>query len=195
MPPGSEEEPEAVKLPRWIPVTIAGVLVALAALAVYTGMQYRDTTLVDIVKPRKASSSERRGVTSAPRGEPEAGASLVIADQSGDVVPVAGEPVTGEARAVITGGPAGVEATVRMWARRGMMFTIDPAEAVIYVNEIPIGSANQFDTPDEIYDFAEPGSYNVRIEAPGHKARRFIVTSADSATDDVAHIRVALPKA
>ncbi|MFZ2491556.1 MAG: hypothetical protein WA208_08730, partial [Thermoanaerobaculia bacterium] len=96
---------------------------------------------------------------------------------------------------VVTGGPGGVEATVRIWARRGVMFTVDPDDAVVYVNEIPIGSARQFDTTEEIYDFAEPGSYPVRIEAPGRQSRSFVVTSSDTAEDDVAHIKITLPKA
>ncbi|HEX2060998.1 MAG TPA: hypothetical protein VHK90_09680, partial [Thermoanaerobaculia bacterium] len=91
-------------MPRWIPILIGAVLVTLAALAVFTGLRYRDTnTITDHVPPR------RERTTNAPPGEPEAGASLVL---SGNEAPAANEPVSGKARAVIEGGPGGVAATV-----------------------------------------------------------------------------------
>jgi len=184
--PASEAyEPASPGMPRWVPVLIGTVLVALAALAVYTGMRYRENgTIAEHVKPRRT----RAVAGNAPQGEPGAGGSLIMPDQT----PNANEPVAGQSRAVITGGPAGVEATVRIWARRGMLLEVQPPESMVYVNEMLIGHANQFDTDDEIYDFAEPGSYNVKIVAPSGATKTFIVTAADDAKQDVARIAARL---
>ncbi|HYC58706.1 MAG TPA: hypothetical protein VEK79_03995 [Thermoanaerobaculia bacterium] len=182
------DEAAGAGLPRWVPVLIGLILVLMAGLAVYTGMRYRDDrTLTSHVKPRRD-----RGMTPAPPGEPGAGASLVMHGSEGDSTPSANEPVQGEARAVITGGRGGVESIVRIWARRGMLLEITPAEAMVYVNEMPIGHARQFDTPDEIYDFPAPGSYNVKVVAPDGKQKTYVVTAADDAAQDVAHIKTAL---
>lgn len=181
------EEPGA-GLPRWVPVLIGVILVAMAALAIYTGVRYRDDrTLTSQVKPRR-----ERGMTPAPPGEPGAGASLVMHGSEGDSTPAANEPVQGEARAVISGGREGVESIVRIWARRGMLLEITPAEAMVYVNEMPIGHARQFDTTDEIYDFPAPGSYNVKVVSPDGKQKTYVVTAADDAKQDIAHIKAAL---
>jgi hypothetical protein len=114
---------------------------------------------------------------------------------SGDNTPVANDPVTGRSRAVITGGGAeGVASTVRIWARRGMTLSVVPADAVVYVNDVAIGEAKQFDGPDEVYDFAQPGSYTVRLVAPGYKEAQYIVTSADDAKAEVAKIEKKMEK-
>ncbi len=184
-PPDTGYEPASPGMPRWVPVLIGGVLVALAGLAAWTGVRYRETgTIAEHVQPRRAQETAR----SAPEGEPAAGASLVMPDQ----IPGANEPVAGEARAVITGGPGGVNATVRIWARRGMLLEVQPPESMVYVNEMLIGHANQFDTADEIYDFAAPGSYNVKIVAPEGATKNFIVTAADDAEQDVVRIEAKL---
>ena len=105
----------------------------------------------------------------------------------------ANAPVTGRARAEITGGgAAGVQATVRMSARRGMILSIVPNDAMVYVNDLLIGQANQFDKPDEVYDFAAPGSYTIRISAPGYRDRQFVVNVAANATPEVARIEATL---
>jgi hypothetical protein len=175
-------------MPRWVPVLIGAILVIMAGLAVYTGVRYRDDqTLTQKVKPRRD-----RGMTSAPPGEPGAGASLVMHGNEGDSTPTANEPVQGEARAVITGGPGGVESTIRIWARRGMLLEVTPADAMVYVNEMPIGHASQFDTMDEIYEFAAAGSYNVRVATSDNKQKSFIVTAAEDAKQDVARVKAKL---
>ncbi len=178
------EEPEA-PLPRWVPLTIGAVLVLIASLAVITGLRYRENTLVHIVKPRP----HPRTTTPAPAGEPEAGASLVSAG-----VPAASAPVQGEARAVVTGDTAGINAVVRMWARRGLQVQVTPENAMVYINNVPVGEASQFDSENEIYDFAEPGSYTVRIVAPGYKERQYVVTAQETARSEVARIVAKLDK-
>jgi hypothetical protein len=178
------EEPGAA-MPRWVPVLIGAILVTLAALAVYTGLRYREgKTITAHVQPQRDVT---RGA--APPGEPGAGESLVLPGEEGsDNTPAANEPVQGSARAVITGGAGGVQSTVRMWASRGMMLRVTPGTAMVYVNDLPIGEVSQFDTEDEVYDFAEPGSYTVRLVAPGGAERTFIVTASDEAERDIAVI-------
>jgi hypothetical protein len=186
-PHAEEPEPDAA-MPRWVPLLIGAILVIMAGLAVYTGLRYRDdNTLTSQVRPQRD-----RGMTAAPPGEPGAGASLVMHGSEGDSTPAAKPPVEGEARAVISGGPRGVESTVRIWARRGLLLEVTPAESMIYVNDVPIGQASQFDTMDEIYEFAAPGSYTIRIVSPGNQQKTFVVTAADDAKQDVARIQAAL---
>ena len=69
-----------------------------------------------------------------------------------------------------------------------------PDDAMIYINDLPIGEAKQFNTPDEVYDFPAPGSYTVRVVAPGYKERVFVVTAAENAQDEVARIDVRLAR-
>src|SRR5512142_2339747 len=180
---------ESTPMPRWVPVAIGVVLVTLAALAVITGLGYRDQTLVRIVQPHGRSM---RPVAPAPPGEPEPGASLIFPGDSN--IPTASEPVKGESRAEISGGPNGVNSVVRLWARRGMRTDITPSDAVVYVNDVAIGQASQFNSETEEYDFAAPGSYTVKFVAPGYKERAFIVTAADNAKDEVAKIKTTLDK-
>jgi len=177
-------------MPRWVPIAIGIVLVTLAALAVVTGLRYRDQTLVRIVQPRQRPM---RPTAPAPPGEPEPGASLMFPGDAANV-PAAREPESGSSHAEITGGASGVAGTVRMWARRGLRTNITPADAVIYINDVAVGQANQFDSEDKEYDFAEPGSYTMRIIAPGYKERRFIVTAADNAKAETAMIAAKLDK-
>jgi hypothetical protein len=184
--PREDRGPETSPMPRWVPVAIGVILVSMGALAVITGLRYRDNTLVGLIRPR---TDLPRATAVAPPGEPEPGASRI-----GGAVPQANEPVEGETRAQISGGPGGVSATVRMWARRGMLIKAEPSDAVVSVNGVPVGAAREFDSVDEIYDFAEPGSYDVLIEAPGYKGRRFVVTAAESAPEEISRIEVKLEK-
>lgn len=183
--------PEQPIMPRWVPIVIGVVLVTIAALAVITGSRYRENTLVRMVTSRQTMP---RATAPAPPGEPEPGASRVISGNEGGHVPTANEPVAGGSRAEVTGGPGGVNAVVRMWARRGMQVTVEPADALVYINDVQIGEARQFDSEDEAYDFAAPGSYTVRLVAPGYKERQYVVTASDDAADEVAHIEARLDK-
>ncbi len=72
---------------------------------------------------------------------------------------------------------------------------VTPADAMVYVNGVAIGQASQFDWEDEEYDFAAPGSYTIRLVAPGYKERDFIVTAAENAKAEVARIEAKLEKA
>ena len=189
----THELPEPAVLPKWVPLLIGIVLVGMAALAVFTGLRYRTNTLVNIVRPTRARPLPRS--VQAPPGEPEAGASLVFPGEAGDNAPTASEPVTGKARAVITGGGAeGITAAVRIWARRGMTMTVVPDDAVVYVNDVPIGQASQFNAPDEIYDFPQPGSYTVRLTAPGYHDQLFVITASDTAKTEIARLDAKLKK-
>jgi hypothetical protein len=155
--------------------------VTLAGLAVYTGLRYRDEgTLTGRIHPQR-----QRTTTAAPPGEPEAGASLVVPGSAGSNTPAAGAPVQGQARTVISGGPEGVTAMPRYWVRRGVFFDVKPDDAIVYVNDLPIGQVRQFDTADEVYDFAEPGSYLIRVVASNGSERRYMVTATDDAKGDV----------
>src|ERR1051325_10895908 len=175
-----DEEPSA-PMPRWIPILIGIVLVTLAALAIYTGLRYRDDdTILAHVPPRKA-----RPTAPAPGGEPGAGASLVLPENT----PVANEPLTSTSRVAISGGPGGIQTTSRYWAKRGVVFNVLPEDTLIYVNDLPIGQVQQFNSMDEVYDFAEPGSYNVKLVAPNGTAEKvFVVTAADDAKLEIARI-------
>ena len=186
-----DEEPPPELMPRWVPIAIGVVLVTFAALAVVTGLRYRDTTLVEMVRPR---GELPRGGGSAPPGEPEPGASRVFGGSEGANIPQANEPLPGDARAEIAGGPGGVSAVVRLRARRGMQVRADPANAVVYVNDVPVGTAREFDAPEEVYDFAETGSYDVRLIAPGYRERHFVVSVTQDAPQDVVRLVAKLEK-
>jgi len=191
------EEPhrpdETPVMPRWVPGVIGIVLVAMAALAVYTGLRYREPTLANgVVKSRRPARAMTGGA--GPPGEPEPGASLVFPGDAADNTPAARDAVTGHARAEITGTGQSITSTVRIWARRGMMTNVVPDDAMVSVNDLVIGQAKQFDKPDEIYDFPAPGSYTIHISAPGYKDQQFIVTVADDAKQEIARLDVKLAK-
>ena|SRR5438067_1625503 len=180
-----EPEPPPPPLPQWIPVLIGAVLVVLAGLAVYTGLRYRQDTLVNIVRPRRVMPQSN---TPAPSGEPEAGASLIFDGNA----PPAHPAVAGRTRATISGSGNEIESNVRISARRGMTTTIVPDDAVVYVNDVAVGQAKQL--ASEAYEFASPGSYVVRINAPGYRDRVFTVTVAENAREEVARIEARLVK-
>jgi hypothetical protein len=185
-------EGDETTLPRWVPVLIGAILVTMAALAVFTGLRYRNNnTLVSIVhSPQRA----QQPATAAPPGEPEPGASLIFPGASGDNAPAAHPPVGGQARAVVTGSGETISATVRIWARRGMQLNVVPDDAVVYVNEIAVGQARQFNGPDEVYDFPAAGSYTVKLTAPGYKDRSYTITASDTAKAEIALIDAKLEK-
>jgi len=75
-----------------------------------------------------------------------------------------------------------------------MITNVVPPDAVIAVNDLVIGQANQFATMDEVYDFPAPGSYTIHISAPGYKDQQFVVTAAESAKQEIARLDVKLER-
>jgi len=173
-------------MPRWVPILIGVLLVLIAALAVWTGIRYRHPTLAnDIVKSRRPA----RPMTGAgPPGEPEPGASLILPNET----PTASAPINSRSRAeIVGGGTQGVTSVMRLWARRGMTVNVTPDDAIVYVNDTPIGQASQW---TGVYEFAQPGSYTVRIDSPGYKEQMFVVTAAENAQQEVANISAKLER-
>jgi hypothetical protein len=189
-PEGDAGEPEeGPAMPKWVPALIGAVLVVMAALAVYTGLRYRNPPLANgIIRIRHPPRAITGG--GAP-GEPGPGGSLVLPGESGDNAPSPNAPINSRARAEIKGGPSGITATVHLTARRGMTTSVIPDDAMIYVNETPVGTAHQLKEP---YEFPAPGSYTIRISAPGYRDQQFTVTASDSATPEVVAINTTLEK-
>ena len=77
---------------------------------------------------------------------------------------------------------------IRLWARRAMVLNVLPEDAMVYVNDMPIGQVSQLNTMDEAYEFAAAGSYTVKLVAPGGVEKSYIVTASDDAPQDVARI-------
>jgi PEGA domain-containing protein len=174
-------EPESEPLPGWIPILIGA---ALAALALYTGLRYRQNNLVTVVRPRRTATTPN---ALAPPGEPEAGASLLIDGNA----PPANPPVApGKSRAVVTGTGNAIQSNVLVRARRGMTTAVVPDDAIVYVNDVPVGQAKQF--TGQPYEFASAGSYTVRIAAPGFRDRVFTVTVAGNVENEIARIEAKL---
>lgn len=183
-PEHSHAPHEPAGMPRWVPVLIGLILVAMAAFAVWTGLRTgNENTILAHVRPQR----QQQANTPAPPGEPGAGASLVL-HGDGENTPAANEPVRGQSRAVVTGGPGGVTSVVRIWARRAMVLDVLPEDTMVYVNDLPIGQAKQFNTNDEAYEFAAAGSYNVKLVAPSGAEKTYVVTASDDAQQDVARI-------
>jgi hypothetical protein len=177
-------------MPKWVPTLIGIVLVTMAGLAVYTGLRYRDPTLANGIIPLRRPARVASG-NGAP-GEPGAGASLIFPGDADTPTPNA--PSNSKARVAITGTGGAIDSTPHLSARRGMMARIVPNDAMIYVNETPIGPASQLDSPDEVYDFPAAGSYTVRISAPGYRDQQFIVVASESATAEVVTLDVKMVK-
>jgi hypothetical protein len=185
------EPPEAPLMPGWVPIVIGLALVIMAALAVFTGLRYREPAAISRLITRRSTP---RQTAPAPPGEPTPGASLVYPGDA-DNVPQANAPVESRSRAeIVGGGAAGVNSVVRIEARRGMLTKVEPDDALVYVNDLAIGEARQFNTPDEIYDFAAPGSYTIRITAPGYRERTFVVNASEGAKNEIARIEIKLEK-
>ena len=162
-------------MPGWVPTMIGIVLVIMAALAVWTGLRYRNPTLAgSIIHPHRTP----RAITgNGPGGELEPGASLVFPENA----PTAGAgPSTG----------AGV-----MSARRALVTNVLPDDAMVYVNGVLIGEAKQFNAAHEGYDFPAAGSYTIKLTAPGYKDAQYVVNASDDAQQEIARIDVRLQRA
>jgi len=174
-PPRERHVPDQPQLPSWVPTVIGIVLVLMAALAVYTGLRYRNPTLANgIIKTRRPPRAMTGG---GPPGEPEPGASLVFPEKA----PTA-EPGTLAGKAVMT-------------ARRGLITNVLPDDAMVYVNGVIIGEAKQFNTMNKVYDFPAEGSYTIRLVAPGYKDAQVVVTASENAEQEIARIDAKLVRA
>jgi hypothetical protein len=177
------EDDDPVPMPKWVPLLIGAVLVAMAVLAVYTGAVPRPSTLVRMVRPQRVPMTANAG----PPGEPQPGASRAYPGESGDETPVAHPPVPGgRSRVMIEGSGKAVATALRMWARRGFLLRVTPDDALVYVNDVLVGQAHQFGTTDEVYDFPAAGSYTIRLTAPGYADQSFVVTAAENANQEIA---------
>ncbi len=175
-PPESPREqptPEGTGMPPWVPTMIGLVLVAMAVLAVWTGLRYRNPALAgNIIKTRRPPAN----LASGPPGEPEPGSSLIFPDHA----PTGTEQASPNA--------------LHMTARRGMLTSVVPDDAMVYVNGLAIGEAHQFGTIDEVYDFPAAGNYTVSIIAPGYREQQYVITADDSAAQEIARIDVKLAR-
>lgn len=166
--------PDQPALPGWVPTLIGVILVLMAALAVYTGLRYRNPTLANGIIRRRTPPRAMTG--GGPPGEPEPGASLMFPENS---------PTANEVSA----------AGAHMAARRGLLTNVSPDDAVIYVNGVAIGEARQFRTMDTVYDFPSPGNYTIRLVAPGYQEQQFVVTASDDAPQEIATVTAKLARA
>lgn len=179
--PEHDPLPPPVKMPVWVSVAIGVVLVAMAGLAAWTGLRSRDVPFWQSAPGATAA----RTSASVP-GEPEPGASRVMHD--GQVRAGATDPDQ-RAAAVIRGDARSIERTVRLQARRGLTIDVQPASAVVYVNDKLIGEAGQFRVSEQAWEFGEPaGTYRVAIVAPGFRTLQFEVVASQSAPAELAAI-------
>ena len=174
-PQRERHPPVGPTMPGWVPTMIGIVLVVMAALAVWTGLRYRNPTLAgSIIHSRRTP----RGITgNGPDGEQEPGASLVFPGSS---------PTAGVAPATGTGV---------MSARRALVTNVLPDDAMVYVNGVLIGQAKQFNAAHEGYDFPAAGSYTIKLTASGYKDAQFVVNASDDAQQEIARIDFRLQRA
>jgi hypothetical protein len=185
-------EPKPLALPKWVPAAIAVVLVALAALAVYTGLRYRGSRIDRsfVPTPPPAAAHQDSG---AP-GEPEAGASRVHPGEGNNVPQPSGAGFAQGTRVAVVGGKEGLSATYRASARRGLILAVQPDDAMLYVNDQAIGPAKQFGTEDEMYEFPAAGNYTIRLEAQGFKDIVMYVAADPYAPAEIAKIEMKMMK-
>jgi hypothetical protein len=180
--------PEPMSLPKWVPVAIGLVLVGMAALAIYTGVTYRATTLARKILPipeRPAAPSREIG---AP-GEPQAGASRVLHGEAGDAVPAPGAIVEDASRVAITGAGGAITGTMRLSASRGLVLDVKPPDAIAYMNGQAIGEVRQFRSAEDAWEFPDPGQFTLKISAPGHKELEYVINVDHNAPEELAVIR------
>ncbi len=187
-----EESGAPLRLPPWVPAGIAVALLAMAGLAIYTGLRYRrETSERNVLRKPKTAAVYREG-RGAP-GEPEPGASFVTPGDHGDNVP---EPrtstATGGAKLEMNSVNGAIVSRVRLSARRGIVILVEPDDAVVYVNDRAVGIARQFGSAEQIYEFPSVGTFEVRLVAPGFNEAEFIVTADPEAKDEVGRVELKL---
>ena len=95
-------------------------------------------------------------------------------------------------RLAIEGDASGVTGRVTLSVRRGLVFDVDPSDATIFVNDVAVGSARQFNSPDEAYEFAEEGLFTVRLAAPGYDEAELLVSADRDAQEEIAEVSMRL---
>jgi hypothetical protein len=192
-PANSDEDdlPEPMKMPPWVPIAIALILIVMASLAIWTGLHYRDQPFAHQLTRTSSRAAQQVG----PPGEPEPGASRIQHGQYGETVPSPNAMTDEASKVQISGGGATpLTQVIRLQASRGLLVDIVPEDAVVYVNNQAIGSAKQFSTADDLYEFADQGSFDVRISAPGYRDLQYVIASSPTASEEVAVIRAAMVK-
>lgn len=198
-PPESPAAPEdaPIELPRWVAPAIGLALVAIAAMAVWTGFRPRtrpEARLV-ITEPAVSRSTGMPEDSGGAPGNPGPGASRVVQSESGGAVPPAQPLPEGELpRITIEGNQAGVTQTSSAEVRRGIAFDTDRPDAIVFVNDVPIGDAGQYSAKDQAYEFAQEGTFTVRVVAKDGTEARFVVVATAAAQTDVLMIRVRLAR-
>lgn len=189
---GNRQEPTPLALPKWVPVGIGLVLVALAALAIYTGLRYRgvraDRTFAE------TSTVGRVHQASGAPGEPEAGASRVLPGDEDNIPQPSTAAFKQQTRVAVIGGKEGLSATYRASARRGLIVSVQPDDAMLYVNDRAIGPAKQFSSEDDLYEFPAPGNYTVRLEAEGYKDVVMYVAADPNSPVEIAKLELKMLK-
>ncbi|HUO85406.1 MAG TPA: hypothetical protein VM534_09860 [Thermoanaerobaculia bacterium] len=179
-----------IVLPRWVPPAIGLVLVLIAALAVYTGLQARKRPLT--------TGLEGTGQV-APVAGPESGAPGAPgpgATRFGAGAPVEQRPAEDgqqQSRVVIRGGPGGVVPSIRTSVRRGVIMHVQPPDALMYVNGDLVGTVASFGS-DEVFEFPAEGDYTIRLAADDHAEWEYVVTASASAKQEVATLEVDLAR-
>lgn len=183
------EEPvaEGRGMPGWVPIVIGLVLVVMGVLAVMTGLRYRGGGTLGRAFERAASVAiPSEG--GAP-GEPQPGASRVVHGAAGDhgpeALPLSGD--SSQSTVVIRGGEGGVIPSIRLSAQRAMRVQVEPSDAMIYINDTAIGTADQFQEPD-LYEFPTEGQYTIRLAATGYEEIEYVVEVDPSAPNEIAVI-------
>jgi hypothetical protein len=189
----ARESERIVSMPKWIPVLIAGILLAIAALAVYTGFATKVRDLgVNLTRRR---TSERSIAGGGVPGEPQPGASRIQHGESGENVPEPDPMTVDEGSGMrITARGDDIVASMRMRARRGFVLDVTPRDADVYVNDQPVGAAAQFRGEEAAYEFPAEGNYRVRIVADGHQQAEFLISADPQAREELARIRMSLQR-
>jgi len=188
-------DPPIVSLPKWVPIGLGLVLLTMALLAVYTGLNYRNVSLSRGLRRAVSERAPSRNAEAGVPGEPQPGASRVIHGEHGEIIPQpnALDPEGSAGNAIRSEGGA-VIPVIRLAARRGLLVRVTPGDAMVYVNGQPIGAAKQFSTSDQIYEFADQGRFIVRLVAPGYREIEYEVSADQDAADEVAVINTKLQK-
>lgn len=176
-PPPAEER--RLELPAWVPAAIGLTLVALAGMAAYTGFRTRVKPPVNVGVATPFDQTDGLFIEDGggPPGSPGPGASKVRPDSD---VPSAEAP-QGLSEPVVS-------------ARRGVMLVVQPPDATIYVNDVEVGNARQFSSPEDAYEFPEEGVFTLRITAPGRDEAVVMISADPEAHEEVAEIELTLAK-